>query len=37
MYYNNNVEIEYEWFEGKRQEVLAARGIDKTLWKNRKA
>jgi len=28
MYYNNNVEIEYEWFEGKRQEVLAARGID---------
>jgi len=30
MYYNNNVEgeIEYEWFEGKRQEVLSTRGID---------
>jgi len=30
MYYNNNVksEIEYEWFESKRQEVLSTRGID---------
>jgi uncharacterized protein len=30
MYYNNNVkgEMEYEWFESKRQEVLSSRGID---------
>ena len=31
MYYNCNVEIEYEWFEGKRQEVLTARGIDMVI------
>jgi len=28
MYYNKYVNVEYEWFEGKRQEILATRGID---------